>query len=349
MSFRDFLDSSQAWEDARLLRRSLAIEPDDHVLTVGSAGCNILELLLEDPKKITVIDLAPAQHALLDLRFRAIEHLDYDSYLILLGVESSPDVIPIYRRLRSSLHPETRDYFDANEQLLSLGLIHQGRLEKHFQDFRSEALWKVWSEDFRQKLIQSKTLKEQAEWIYKNGQLEKLKDFSMAYYQRHFPVAPDDVTTSQRTCEKLFVKLVHVLQSHLIRDNPYLYYFITGEVPPPQQRIDSLKPELFQTLKERISRVSLLGRNFEAALQAIPAGSVQKLNLSHLFESFEPSHCKDLFVHLHEKLSERGRLAYWTSSSSRRPPAAQFQQSKPLVIKDRVWFYKDYYIFDKKS
>lgn len=343
------LDSSQAWEDARLLRRSLQIKPEDHVVTVGSAGCNVLELLLENPKKITVIDLNPAQHALLDLRFRAIEKLDYVSYLIILGIVPSARAIPLYRSLRTFLRPATRNYFDANEQLISQGLIHQGRLEKYFSYFRTEALWKVWPELFRGQLIKAKRLTEQTDLIYRRGYLDELKTYSLQYFHRYFaPPNTNDPELSLVTGERLFVKLMHILQTQLIRENPYLYYFVMGEVPPENQRIDSLKEPAFALLKERISRVELLSSDLDTALNALPAGGVQKLNLSHLFESFEPGYCDDLFTRLHEKMSPHGKLAYWTSSANRTPNSSQFQQAKPQSIPDRVWFYKDYFIFEKK-
>jgi S-adenosylmethionine-diacylglycerol 3-amino-3-carboxypropyl transferase len=344
----DQLDYSQEWEDARLLRKSLQIKPEDHVVTVGSAGCNVLELLLENPKKITVIDLNPTQHALLDLRLRSIEKLDYISYLILLGIVPSHRAISLYRSLRPSLLPATRNYFDANEQLISQGLIHQGRLEKYFAYFRSEALWQVWSEGFRQHLISATKLSEQTALIYRQGRLEELKALSQKFFDRYFSPQATQNNIDISLGDVLFVKLLHVLQTQLIRDNPYLYYFITGEVPPENQRIDSLKESAFPILKTRLSRVELVSSDLETALSHLPSGGVQKLNLSHLFESFEPDYCDNLFARLHEKMSPHGKLAYWTSSADRTPSRLQFQQAKPMTVPDRVWFYKDYFIFEKK-
>lgn len=72
-----------------------------------SAGDNVLNLLLEKPKKIGImiiiimscsrthlihnsqfivaVDMNPAENALLELKIAAIKQLDYEDYLIVLG------------------------------------------------------------------------------------------------------------------------------------------------------------------------------------------------------------------------------------------------------------------------
>ena len=48
---------SQVWEDYALLEEGLDIQPDDHVLSIASAGCNALALLLKGPASVTALDL----------------------------------------------------------------------------------------------------------------------------------------------------------------------------------------------------------------------------------------------------------------------------------------------------
>ena len=68
-----------------------------------SSGDNVLNLLLDRPKKIrelackkltsnfillassVAIDMSPAQNALLEIKLAAIRHLEYQDYLCLLG------------------------------------------------------------------------------------------------------------------------------------------------------------------------------------------------------------------------------------------------------------------------
>ena len=65
---------SLVWEDSRTLYAGLAIAPDDHVLVITSAGCNVLNALLAGPRQVTAIDLNPVQNALLRLKCHLISY-----------------------------------------------------------------------------------------------------------------------------------------------------------------------------------------------------------------------------------------------------------------------------------
>src|SRR5579871_2437538 len=47
----------QIWEDPAIDLEALKIRPTDHVLAIGSGGCNILNYLTADPERIWAIDL----------------------------------------------------------------------------------------------------------------------------------------------------------------------------------------------------------------------------------------------------------------------------------------------------
>lgn len=65
------------WEDPRLDRQMLALQPDSRVVMITSAGCNALDYLLDDPAEIHAVDMNPRQNALLQLKMAIIEHGDY--------------------------------------------------------------------------------------------------------------------------------------------------------------------------------------------------------------------------------------------------------------------------------
>ncbi len=73
---------SQVWEDAGILSRGLEIQPSDHVLSIASAGCNALALLLEEPQSVTMVDLNPAQTALCHLKLAAKSKRLFDCHCI---------------------------------------------------------------------------------------------------------------------------------------------------------------------------------------------------------------------------------------------------------------------------
>ena len=59
---------SQCWEDPACLYAGLDIGPEDDVLSITSAGCNTLALLLKGPRSVTALDFNPAQSHLLQLK-----------------------------------------------------------------------------------------------------------------------------------------------------------------------------------------------------------------------------------------------------------------------------------------
>ena len=73
------------WEDPRIDRQILNINRDDVILTITSAGDNILDYLLESPKRIHAVDLNPNQNHLLELKVAAFTALPYNDVWKLFG------------------------------------------------------------------------------------------------------------------------------------------------------------------------------------------------------------------------------------------------------------------------
>ena len=73
------------WEDPRLDRQALRIGPSDQVLVITSAGCNVLDYLLDEPKRVYAVDVNPRQNALLELKLAGVRALDYDTFFQLFG------------------------------------------------------------------------------------------------------------------------------------------------------------------------------------------------------------------------------------------------------------------------
>ena len=65
------------WEDPRVDCRLLDIQRDDVILTITSAGDNILDYLLERPRRVHAVDLNPNQNHLLELKVAAFTALPY--------------------------------------------------------------------------------------------------------------------------------------------------------------------------------------------------------------------------------------------------------------------------------
>jgi S-adenosylmethionine:diacylglycerol 3-amino-3-carboxypropyl transferase len=69
-----------SWEDPREEREALGIDGEDVILTISSAGCNVLDYLIEGPKHIVACDFNVAQLAVLELKLKCIENLPYKQF-----------------------------------------------------------------------------------------------------------------------------------------------------------------------------------------------------------------------------------------------------------------------------
>ena len=60
-------------------QRVFNLNSKDHVITIASAGCNVLDYIIEGAK-VTAVDFNSCQIALTELKKVAIMHLEYDQF-----------------------------------------------------------------------------------------------------------------------------------------------------------------------------------------------------------------------------------------------------------------------------
>jgi S-adenosylmethionine-diacylglycerol 3-amino-3-carboxypropyl transferase len=127
---------NQCWEDPRLDRQALKIKNSDNLLMLTSAGCNALNYLLDNPKRIDAVDMNPRQNALLQLKMAAIRELDHGDFFQLFGRGYHLKASEIYHdALRSHLDDYSQNYWDEN-----IGLFRPSQLSPGFY-FRGTAGW----------------------------------------------------------------------------------------------------------------------------------------------------------------------------------------------------------------
>ena len=103
------------WEDPAIDRQALALGPDDTMLVISSAGCNVLDYALLGPKRIHAVDANPRQIALLELKIAAIRALDYDDYFAIFGEGCHKDFRNLYQhKLRAQLSPFAQQWWDKH-------------------------------------------------------------------------------------------------------------------------------------------------------------------------------------------------------------------------------------------
>jgi S-adenosylmethionine-diacylglycerol 3-amino-3-carboxypropyl transferase len=109
----------QIWEDPRIDLEALDIQPDSHIVTIASGGCNVMSYLIANPARITAVDLNRAHMALNHLKLAAAKRLpDYAAFHRFFGEANSPANVAAYRRYVAPHLPESaRAYWDARDLL----------------------------------------------------------------------------------------------------------------------------------------------------------------------------------------------------------------------------------------
>lgn len=108
------------WEDPAVDRRALNLKPDDTLLVITSAGCNVLDYAIAGPRRIHAVDANPRQTALLELKLAGIRNLGFDDFFALFGTGVHEGFREIYRdALRGDLSPFARDFWDERAQWFS--------------------------------------------------------------------------------------------------------------------------------------------------------------------------------------------------------------------------------------
>lgn len=283
----DHLRYSLVWEDSHALYTGLAIQPDDRVLVITSAGCNALNALLKHPRQVIAIDLNPVQNQLLRFKTHLIRHYDYAVFRALMGFDGPADVTAAFGRVAPSLPVDARVYWTSFFERHPDGVLTAGKLEAYIAGFG-----KTLDTDTRQKL----------------GQLVQFEDVSAqrAFFLAELHTSPfktgfiqyfDDANLSQGRDPKLFTyaqesggtafynRLLRQVLTTLVRDNFFFRFFFFGPQHLPEAILPPCyQPQQYARLRAQLNRLTIVdGEAVDYLLSAAGQG-VNKAGLSNIFE-----------------------------------------------------------------
>ncbi len=353
----DQIRYSQVWEDHLLLERGLRPGPKDDVLSIGSAGDNVLALLLGKPRSLTAIDMSPAHSSLLELKLAGIRCLQHDEFASLLGLRDDHDRLSLYSRIQGSLPPYAQEFWQDHGELLQAGLHNAGRLESYFQVFRSEHLPQICDPRLIELFLQASDMKTQA-GIFARIATPAFRDCFCWYFGRNMMekhgrdpaqfkhVANEDVVGSY-----FFGRFRYACTQIPIRGNFYLESFLTGHYRDLNLAPPYLQPSGFAKLKTLVDRVNVVTDELENHLDHEADGRYNKANLSDIFEYMSEDLSDRVFSAIAKKFRKQGRLVYWNLLVPRQRPdklaeqlSPQIEEAKQLWQQDRSWFYRDFHI-----
>ena len=387
---------SRVWEDYKLLLGGLRVRRgQDVILSIASSGDNVLNLLLEEPKKILAFDMSPAQIAFCKLKLAAVLALrHHQDFVWFLGMENKkqagPDSqtsersrIQVYRDVvrpvllesgsfGSEDPADAASYWDAHEHFVEAGVCKCGRLEQYFKAYRDNgfrppqdlvnAIRRAGTHEQRLAAFdtafprggkheaafksyfgyenQASHGRSEAQMKYVSGEQRGAKNLcSGAGEERGVDIVGANGHPLRRVAgigaqsvgDWLFAKFKEEIlkpRSDYRGGNPYLdLLFYTDEVEDLDARgsIPYLRSSNYTRLRELLGRtgddaiVELHTTTFETLCDILPRASVDKFNLSDIFEYMDSESCDALFRRMHKVAAPGALVAYWNLYLDRQP------------------------------
>src|SRR5258708_32355139 len=132
-------------------------------------------------------------------------------------------------------------------------------------------------------------------------------------------------------------------------DNPYLRWIMTGRHGTSLPL--ALRPEHFQTIRGNLDRLEWRCQSIEDFLASREPRSVDRFNLSDIFEYMSPENYRQLLEQIVAWARPGGRLVYWNIAPSRSRPESLAPRLKPLTelatrlhLPDKAVFYSRFVV-----
>lgn len=369
---------NQIWEDPRVDLEALRLTPESRIVTISSAGCNVLNYLTALPHSITAVDLNPNHMYLTRLKIAAVGHLpDYEAFFRFFAEGNSRDNVASYfKYVRQHLDLETRDFWEGGSWLRTK--FKRQRINyfaKNFYDHSRSAIFlrfvhavcKLAKCDPK-KVLSARTRAEQQQmfdkylapsfdhWLVKALGKMPFMLFSLGIPPQQFASMQDQAGSH---LIDLFRERVRKLACDFPINENYFAWQAFGRrynLGSPDYLPDYLRPDQFEKLKGNINRVSTHIGSLIEFLQAQPAESFDRFILLDSQDWMPPAVIASLWKEIARVGKSGTRIIFRTAAAGSPIESAlpqelskQFvyeaQKSAELFTQDRAAIYGGFHLY----
>lgn len=333
-------------EDPDTIKKALDIKEGDVVLSITSAGCNILNFLLFNPKKIISVDANPNQNYLLELKICSIKHLEYFEFLEILGITVSNRRIKLYNSIKKFLSKGAQKYFDTNIDLIKNGITYSGqhnikRIGKIFRFFIDKE--KI------EKFFRSETLEEQKKIYHENiDNLPIRIFFKIVSLNSLFKNLKEINFSYKKLKNNIYGRYIHAFTDIPIKDNYFLSVILLGKYANENILPKYLQEKNYLILKDKVERIEIKTERIEEVLRGLPQNSITKFNLSTTPDFLDNKEFEKFLEQITRVSKNNGRFCYFSTKINKKIPssnnAISFQEELSIKIfkNDRSMLYADF-------
>ncbi len=295
---KDQLIFNSSWEDPAIDRKLLDLNKESDVLTITSAGDNVLDYLLDSPHSITSVDLNPAQNALAELKFVAIKNTSHDTLFDLFGYGQYKDIELLLDEFKPSLSPSAykfwtnkKHYFTSKlpfyhygtSGLIARGFYYHLKLNKKLRNKVNEMVNCVTLEEQYQLYLELEKIlfhNIAAKFLLKNK-------FTLAFLG--IPDAQSKLVEVHNDYHNMYDFIVGSLRTVFkefpLSQNYFWYLYIKGQYSK-ETCPNYLNEENFELLHQNVGKVKLVTDTFYNQLKNSPDNSYSHIILLDHFDWF---------------------------------------------------------------
>ncbi len=366
----------QIWEDPVVDAEALALEPDHHVVTIASGGCNILSYLTVAPVKITAVDLNTAHVALNRLKLACTQYLpDHKAFYQFFGDANTRENIRLYDDLiKHRLDPEVQAYWNGREvsgrrriERFARGFYRYGLLGRFIAT--GHGLAKLLGGNPRA-MLKARTLAEQRQIydrelkpLFAKPMVRRILDQRSALFGLGIPPAQYDALSGGRPMHEVVEERLEKLACDTpLSENYFAWqafnrgYASGGEGPVPPY----LEARHFETLRANARRVEIRHQSYTDYLASLPAASADRYVLLDAQDWMADADLTELWQEITRTSRPGARVIFRTAGietilPGRVPHAIlsqwdyQSETSTTLGAKDRSAIYGGFHLYIKAA
>ncbi|MBM3549996.1 MAG: DUF3419 family protein [Alphaproteobacteria bacterium] len=285
---------TQIWEDPRVDREALALTPESRIVCIGSAGCNALAYLAEDPASVDVVDLNRAHLSLTRLKLAAMRHLpDHAAAMRFLAAADDAANPALYREhVAPHLDRATRAFWENRRPIggARLNLFRQGLHRRGATGrFIGVLHWLCHHMSYRPKRIldavsleqQRRIFAEEMAPLFETRLARLICRLPISFYSLGIPPAQFEALASEAEGSIIDVwksRLERLATGFPIGDNPFAWIAFGGryDLTAMQAVPEFLEPARYERIKTRTQRVATHAGSMTAFLAEAPAASFDR-------------------------------------------------------------------------
>lgn len=290
------------------------------VFSIAGSGARCLPLIAKNPAEIHIVDMSPAQIHLCELRYQAVQALNYDEWLFFMGYRgglqngnlTEDSRLELFEKIK--LSSETYNYWtERKDGWKARGFVLLGRWERHFQKlgmiFR-DYLQCDFSEIFQAQSLQEQIDLYHQEWPHKRWKsflriLASEYVFNKYLYKGHFSGTSENRTDKRPPYQLVTEEFERVFTTQLARKNYFMQTLFLGSIRHEEGLPFEAHENIFNQVKSSKTKLHYHCGNL---LDHLPARAYDFISLSDTISYLPVNEATNVLQNLHPQTAPGARV-----------------------------------------